>query len=57
MKSAAVKVRPGDKIRLSKIDPDDTGKLTKEEARARFVARSCAQAGRNQTRFPSLAAI
>ena len=34
MKSAAVKVRPGDKIRLSKIDPDDTGKLTKEEARA-----------------------
>jgi len=42
MKSAAVKVRPGDKIRLSKIDPDDTGKMTKEEACTRFVARSCA---------------
>ena len=39
MKSAAVKVWPGDKIRLSKID---TGKMTKEEACARFVARSCA---------------
>ena len=26
MNSAAVKVRPGDKIRLSKIDTDDTGK-------------------------------
>jgi hypothetical protein len=35
-------VRPGDKIRLSKIDPDDTDKLTKKEAGARFVARSCA---------------
>jgi hypothetical protein len=42
MKSAAVKVRPGDKIRLSKIDPDDTSKMTKEEACARFVAQSCA---------------
>jgi hypothetical protein len=41
MESAAVKVRPGDKIRLSKIDPDDTDKLTKKEACARFVARSC----------------
>ncbi len=42
MKSAAVKVRPSDKIRLSKIDPDNTGKMTKEEACAGFVARSCA---------------
>jgi hypothetical protein len=42
MKSAAVKVRPGDKIRLSKIDPDDRGKMTKEEACVRFVARSYA---------------
>jgi PPK2 family polyphosphate:nucleotide phosphotransferase len=37
MKSAAVKARPGDKIRLSKIDPDDTGELSKEEAYTRFV--------------------
>lgn len=37
MKSAAVKVRPGDKIRLSKIDPDDTGGMNKEEACTRFV--------------------
>jgi len=35
-------VRPSDKIRLSKIDPDNTGKMTKEEACAGFVARSCA---------------
>ena len=32
MNSPAVKVRPSDKIRLSKIDPDNTGKMTKEEA-------------------------
>jgi hypothetical protein len=31
MKSATVKVRPGDKNRLSKSDPDDTSKMTKEE--------------------------
>ena len=37
MKSAAVKARPGDKIRLSKIDPDDTGSMSKEEACTRFV--------------------
>jgi PPK2 family polyphosphate:nucleotide phosphotransferase len=37
MKSAAVKVRPGHKIRLSKIDPDDTGGMSKEDACARFV--------------------
>ena len=37
MKSAAVKVRPGDKIGFSKIDPDDMGKMTKEEACTRFV--------------------
>jgi hypothetical protein len=32
MKSATVKVRPGDKIRLSKIDPDDAGRMTEKEA-------------------------
>ncbi|HXM73828.1 MAG TPA: polyphosphate kinase 2 family protein [Chthoniobacterales bacterium] len=37
MKSAAVKVRPGDKIRLSKIDPDDTGGMSKSEACKRIV--------------------
>ena len=37
MKSAAIKVRPGHKIRLSKIDPDDTGGRSKEEACARLV--------------------
>jgi len=37
MKSAAVKARPGDKIRLSKIDPDDTGGISKKEACTRFV--------------------
>src|SRR5205085_6361643 len=36
MKSATVKARPGRKIRLSKIDPDDMAGLTKEEACARF---------------------
>ena len=36
MKSPAVKVEPGHKIRLSKIDPDDTGGLSKEEACSRF---------------------
>ena len=39
MKSAAIKVRPGDKIRLSKLD---TGKTTKEEACTRLVDRSWA---------------
>ena len=34
MNSAAVKVRPGDKSRLSKSDPDDTSKTTKEEPHA-----------------------
>jgi len=37
MRSAAVKVRPGDKIRFSKINPDDMGRMTKEEACTRFV--------------------
>jgi len=37
MKSAAVKVRPGDKIRLSKIDPDDTVGMSKKDACTRFV--------------------
>jgi PPK2 family polyphosphate:nucleotide phosphotransferase len=37
MKSVTVKARPGDKIRLSKIDPDNTGELSKEEAYTRFV--------------------
>jgi PPK2 family polyphosphate:nucleotide phosphotransferase len=37
MKSATIKVRSGDKIRLSKIDPNDTGKMIKEEACARLV--------------------
>ena len=37
MKSGAIKVRPGHKIRLSKIDPDDTGGMSKEEACARSV--------------------
>ena len=37
MKSAAVKAGPGDKIRLSKIDPDDTGDISKKEACTRFV--------------------
>jgi PPK2 family polyphosphate:nucleotide phosphotransferase len=36
MKSATVRVRPGHKIHLSKIHPDDTGGLSKEEACARF---------------------
>jgi PPK2 family polyphosphate:nucleotide phosphotransferase len=36
MKSAAIRTRPGDKIRLSKIDPDDTGGMNKKEACARF---------------------
>jgi hypothetical protein len=30
-------VGPGDKIRLSKIDPNDTGRMTEGEACARFV--------------------
>jgi PPK2 family polyphosphate:nucleotide phosphotransferase len=37
VKSTAIKVSPGDKVRLSRIDPDDTGKLDKDEACARFV--------------------
>jgi PPK2 family polyphosphate:nucleotide phosphotransferase len=37
MKSATIKVRSGDKIRLSKIDPNDTGQMIKEEACARLV--------------------
>src|ERR1700682_1375461 len=37
MKSGAIKVRPGHKIRLSKIDPDDTGGMSKEAACARSV--------------------
>jgi len=36
MKSATVKVRSGDKIRLSQIDPDDSGKMTREKACSRF---------------------
>jgi PPK2 family polyphosphate:nucleotide phosphotransferase len=36
LKSNVVTVRPGDKIRLSKIDPDDTGDLSQEKACARF---------------------
>jgi PPK2 family polyphosphate:nucleotide phosphotransferase len=36
MKSPVVTARPGRKIKLSKIDPDDTGGITKEEALQRF---------------------
>ena|ERR1700720_813153 len=36
MKSAAVKVRPGDMIRLSKIDPGDAGDMNKKEACRQF---------------------
>lgn len=36
MKSAAVKACPGDKIRLPKIDPDQTGGMSKKEAWTRF---------------------
>src|SRR5438045_9689022 len=36
MKSVAVTICPGDKIKLSKIDPDDTGRYNKEEALQRF---------------------
>jgi PPK2 family polyphosphate:nucleotide phosphotransferase len=32
LKTKTVIVCPGDKVRLSKIDPDDTGKMTKEKA-------------------------
>jgi hypothetical protein len=31
MKSAAVKARPGAKIRLSRIEPDATGGISKKE--------------------------
>jgi PPK2 family polyphosphate:nucleotide phosphotransferase len=37
MKSNVVVVKGGDKVRLSKIDPDDTGGMNKERACARFV--------------------
>lgn len=36
MKSASIKARPGHNLRLSKIDPGDTGKLRKEDAVERF---------------------
>jgi polyphosphate kinase 2 (PPK2 family) len=36
MKSPIVTARPGHKIKLSKIDPDDTGDIAKEKALARF---------------------
>jgi hypothetical protein len=36
MKSPAVTICPGDKIKLSKIDPDDTGGYSKEEALQQF---------------------
>ena len=38
MRSAVVKARPGHKVRLSKIDPDDTGGVKKEKAIERFLA-------------------
>src|SRR5438552_18913007 len=37
MKTAIVTARPGHKVRLSKIDPNDTGGLRKEEALERFA--------------------
>ncbi len=37
MKSASIKVRPGHTLRLSKIDPGDTGNLRKEDAVERFA--------------------
>jgi PPK2 family polyphosphate:nucleotide phosphotransferase len=37
MKSPIVTAHPGNKIRLSKIDPDDTGGQTKEDALKRFA--------------------
>ena len=37
MKSPVVTVRPGHKIKLSKIDPDETGGATKEAACERFA--------------------
>lgn len=37
MKAAITKARPGHKIRLSKINPDDTGRITKDKALDRFV--------------------
>jgi PPK2 family polyphosphate:nucleotide phosphotransferase len=37
VKTAVFTVRPGHKLHLSKIDPDDTGKLKKEEATQRFT--------------------
>ncbi|HSP46012.1 MAG TPA: polyphosphate kinase 2 family protein [Chthoniobacterales bacterium] len=39
MKFGAIKAQRGDKVRLSKIDPDETGGLTKDEACARFAER------------------
>jgi PPK2 family polyphosphate:nucleotide phosphotransferase len=38
MRSAVVKARPGHKISLSKIDPDDTGGLKKEKGIERFLS-------------------
>ena len=37
MKAAMVKARPGHRIRLAKINPDDTGRITKDQALDRFV--------------------
>ena len=37
MKAAMVKARPGHGIRLAKINPDDTGRITKDQALERFV--------------------
>src|SRR5437764_8444574 len=37
MKTAIVVTRPGRKIRLSKIDPDDTAGVTKEDALERVA--------------------
>lgn len=37
MKTAIVTARPGHKIRLSKIDPDDTGGVKKEDALEQFA--------------------
>jgi hypothetical protein len=37
MKAAMVKARPGHRIRLAKINPDDTGRITKDKALDRFI--------------------
>jgi hypothetical protein len=55
MKSAAVKVRPGDKIRLSEIDPDDTGKLN-QRRRVRALCRpELRVSGQKSDEIPRLA--